>query len=440
MLAAMTIAGVLVSDIVSRGALKSRAAATALLVQSLVSPLIQELRTSNKLSDAAIAKLDRLYADEAFGHRFPYLEIWTPDGTIAYSNSPMIIGQYFKAPVGLSSALAGEVTSEYADLNAREHTVRGIGIRYLEIYNPIREDGSGRIIGVAEIHENTAPLREDLMRLRMSAWAVVAISTLVIMVGLFGIVRHGSRMIETQSSDLKRHIEEIEELARLNRNLMERSQRASARVTEINEQFMRNIGADLHDGPAQLVSFSLLRIDAAHRARTSSARKIQFDQLRSALSEALRDLRSIARGLLLPDIADQSFNSILERVVSAHEARTSAVVALSMSGKIDPLSQAVKICAFRFVQEGLNNAYRHGNSAGQRVDSWMEETRLHVAVSDEGNNSPSDERGLSEGGLGLHGLRERIESLGGTLTMKTRATGGITLEMAIDLSGGLRVG
>lgn len=439
MLATMIVAGILVSDMVSREALKNRAAATALFVQSLVGPLAQELTTSGRLSEAAIAQLTRLHADEAFERRFPYLELWAPDGTIVYSNSHNLIGQRFKPPQGLSLALAGDVTSDYADLTAREHMIRSIGQRYLEIYSPIREEGSTRIIGVAEIHEDTTPLGEDLRRLRLGAWFIVAAITVVIMSGLFGIVRRGSRTIEMQSSDLKSRITDIEELLRLNRILTERSQRASARVAEINEQFLRTVGADIHDGPAQLVSYSVLMIDSSRKARTPASRNAQLARAQAGLDEALRDLRAIARGLLLPDIAAQPFSNVLERVVRAHEARTYTKVSLAVADHVDPVSHAVKICAFRFVQEGLNNAFRHGGASGQEVKSWMEGTTLRVSVSDEGGKAQKDDQALSEGGLGLHGLRERVESLGGTLTMQPRVNGGCTLEMTIDLSGGLRI-
>ncbi|HEV7257267.1 MAG TPA: ATP-binding protein [Bosea sp. (in: a-proteobacteria)] len=439
MLAAMIVSGVLVSDMISREALKSRAAATALFVQSLVAPFAQELRTSGNLSQQSIAQLNRLYADETFGSRFPYLELWAPDGSIVYSNTPKLIGYRFSPPKGLGLALAGDVTSDYADLNAREHTIRGFGKRYLEIYSPIREQGSSQVVAVAEIHEDLLPLSEDMMQLRLSAWFVVALMTLIIMSGLFGIVHRGSRTIEQQSFDLKSRITEIEELLRLNRNLTERSQRASARVAEINEQFIRSVGADIHDGPAQLVSYSVLMIDAAHKARTSASRNVQLARAETALDEALRDLRAIARGLLLPDIAAQPFSHVLERVVRAHEVRTSTKVTLAMTDQVDPVSHAVKICAYRFIQEGLNNAFRHGGAVGQEVKSWMEGTTLRVSVSDEGGKAQKDDQALSEGGLGLHGLRERVESLGGTLTMQPRAECGSTIEMAIDLSGGLRI-
>jgi signal transduction histidine kinase len=68
-----------------------------------------------------------------------------------------------------------------------------------------------------------------------------------------------------------------------------------------------------------------------------------------------------------------------------------------------------KISIYRFVQEGLNNAYRHGKGRDQAVKAAMKGGKLFVEVLDGG---PGFDPVRSEG-LGLAGLRERIESIGG---------------------------
>jgi signal transduction histidine kinase len=440
MLIAMMVAGYLITELVSRGAIKNKAASTALFMQSLVGPVAQELADARTLSESAVARLNKLLSDDPFRRRFPYFEIWTPDSFIAYSTTQQIIGQQFKPPGGLSMALSGEVAADYADLSAREHVVRGIGARYLEIYSPIRQDGSSRIIAVAEIHEHTEPLQRDLASLKASSWAVVAAVTLAIMLGLFGIVHRGSRTIEAQSAALKKRIDETERVSRQNRLLKDRSQRASARVAELNEQFIRSIGADLHDGPAQLIGFSVLKIPEISESANRAARERSLRLLQSALDEALREIRGISKGLLLPDIEDLPLHGVIERAVRAHEARTDTEVALALTEVTAPLSHAVKICVFRFVQEGLNNAYRHGGAIGQEVRSWMAESTLHVTVSDKGSNGAKVHEWLAQERMGLYGLRERVQSLGGTLTMRPCVEAGNKIQMTLDLSGGLLVG
>ncbi|MGO4673218.1 sensor histidine kinase [Bosea sp. 2YAB26] len=436
---AMLVAGYLITELVSREAIRSKAASTALFMQSLVAPAVQELATSQSLSAGAIARLDQLFADEAVKRRFPYFEVWTPDGVVAYSNTPQIIGHQFDRPNGLLRALTGEVTADHADPRAGEHVIRGIRTRYLEIYSPIRLEGSSRIIAVAEIHEQAEPFREELAALRRSSWLVIAAVTAAIMLALFGIVHRGSRTIETQRKALERRVEETEQLLLENRQLSDRLQRASARVAELNEQFIRGIGADLHDGPAQLISFSILKIEDARNARSKAPRDRSLLTMQSALDEAMREIRSISKGLVLPEIADLPLHMVIERAVRAHEARTRTSVALATTELPQPVSHAVRICVFRFVQEGLNNAYRHGGATGQEVRSWMDGTLLNVSVADSGGDSSSAEKDLPSAGIGLYGLQERVESLGGTLTKRRLGDGGNLLKMTLDLSGGLLV-
>jgi len=440
MLAALAVAGFLITEMVSRGAIRSKATSTALLMQSLVSPIVQGLATESTLAPPEIARLNQLFTDESLRQRFPYFEIWTPDGVVAYSNTNQIIGEKFQPSAGLQLALSGEVAADYADPSAREHVMRGIKTRYLEIYSPIRQDGSSRIIAIAEIHEHAEPFQRELAVLRASSWGVVATLTILMMASLFGIVHRGSRTIERQSASLSQRIEEAERLLQQNVQLRERSQRASARVAELNEQFIRSIGADLHDGPAQLISFSILKIGelkigGEKRPVAGGA----LDTVQSALEEALREIRGVASGLLLPELGDQSLSEVLMRAVRSHESRTGTLVAMIIDEMLPPVSHAVKICAFRFVQEGLNNAYRHGGGMQQQVHCWVDSSTLHVAVSDAGTSAADFEKGLQQGRMGLYGLRERVESLGGTLAVQSCPPSGNRIQISMPLSGGTLV-
>lgn len=433
MFLAMAVAGYLIAEIVARDAQQNRAAATALFVQSLVGPLTVELQDGGRLSPEAIAALRRLHDDAAFARRFPHLEIWSPDGAVVYSNSPSLIGQSFPQPPALQRALAGEIAASQSDLSAREHTLRNFGTRYLEIYSPLREQGSGRIIGVAEIHENTTVLDAETVRLRLAAWAAVALATAMIMLGLYGIVDRGSRTIDAQRQALTTRVAEAEALLALNQQLRQRIQRASARVSELNEHYIRSIGADLHDGPAQLLGYAALKLHSLRSAKTAAQREQDGAQIEAVLGEAIDEIRAISRGLVLPDLAALPLPQVLERAVRAHKARSATSVTLTSSGEAAEFPLAIKICVFRFVQEGLNNAYRHSGGLGQRVESVIDAKNLLVRVRDAGREEACPDNGdQNANGLGLHGLRERVESLGGTLSMTRMPEGGHILEMTID--------
>jgi signal transduction histidine kinase len=115
----------------------------------------------------------------------------------------------------------------------------------------------------------------------------------------------------------------------------------------------------------------------------------------------------------------------------AHEKRTQTTVELLFEGQPGRgFDNAARICIFRFVQEALNNAFRHADGVGQRVQSRFESGRLTVAVVDQGPGfDPLEKR--KNVGLGLRGLRERVESQGGTFTIDTAPGRGTRLVMTL---------
>lgn len=434
MLLAMAVAGVLVNSLVANDAIQSKATATALLVTGITAPLTQDLTSDNALSADAAAQLDRLFEDRALAERFPHLEIWTSDGWIAYSRSKDLIGKRFDLPVGVQHALDGAVTAHFADLNAEEHTIRGWDTRFLEIYSPLREIGTDRIIAVAEIHEVTPPLVAHLEELASTTWFITAVGTGLIMLGLFGIVSRASRTITRQSADLRRRIQEAEIMSAQNLELKQQAERASQRITEATENFARSIGADLHDGPTQLVGFSILKLEQIRRAATPEERQAEIDIVETMLVDAVNDIRTISRGLLMPEIEGLSLAEIADRAVKAHELRTGTRVDVAIRAVPTILGNAVALSVFRFVQEGLTNAYRHAGGRGQRVEGQISDGILRLTVRDAGADVFSTAGEKHRSGFGIEGLRHRIESIGGTLTL-TSATTGSSIEMRLKLDG-----
>ncbi|CAN7717853.1 histidine kinase [Ensifer adhaerens] len=436
-LLAAAIAGYLISEEVSKNAAHDRAASTALFMQSILEPMAQELDEAKELSPATIARLDHLFGDEHFRSRFPYFELWRPDGTVAYSTSRQLIGRRFNPPASLVRALSGEVASEYADLNAGEHTLRHFSTRYLEIYSPVRRADSAAIVAVAEVQEDTELLHREIFEVRVSSWITVAGASVLIMLGLFGIVHRGSATIERQRQRLEQRADEAERVSEEIRILRDRSRLASMRLTDFNEKLTRGIGADLHDGPAQLIGFAVLQLEPARRAKNKSEREQSLEAIGRTLDEALCEIRMIARSLLLPDIDRLNLEQVVARAVKLHEARTGTSVRVTTISTRIPLPTVIKTCVYRFVQEGLNNAHRHADGNDQKINCRINGALLTLSVRDGGRRAgePTPDR-KNEGGLGIHGLRQRVESLGGTLQFEPGAEGA-TLTMTLDLGGGM---
>ncbi len=431
---ATLISGYVISGIVAQNAIRSKAGAAAIFVQSMTEPLVQKLASANALPPEDLARLHDLFTDPMLQGRFPHVEIWRPDGTVAFSIAPELVGRKFELPPGAKDALSGEVALSFADLDAGEHIVRNFQTRYLEIYSPLRDNSSGRIIAVAEIQENPATFDHDIGHVRLASWAAVALASCAILLCLFAIVRRGSNTIEEQRHALRHRAEEAEATSRKLADLQGIARHASMQLAERNEKLMRSVGADLHDGPAQLLGFARLQVEQVRQAKSEPGREAPLAVLEESIDDALAEIRVIARSLMLPEIEHLPPSRIIERAVKMHESRSGTKVASGVVSEDTEIPAALKICLFRFVQEGLNNAYRHAGGNGQKV--WCEMSPLHmkVVVSDNGPLPGfATPQARTDGGMGIHGLRQRIESLGGSLQIVTGVGTGTTLIMLFEL-------
>ncbi len=434
MIISMLLIGQWVTSAISGRVVENTAAATALFMDSFIAPLAQELDTADALSIGPIRAMEEMLAGSAFGQRVVSIKIWKPGGLVAYADDSGLIGQRYPPSESLTAAFEGRLRAELNQLDDPESAaMKDTGLPLLEVYSPIRQAWSGRVIAVAEFYENATELSETLAVARRQSWAIVAGVTGLIGVALFGIVHRASTVIENQKGALQARIGEAQRLSEQSRQLRVRAERASSRLSELNESFLRRISAELHDGPAQLVGLAALRLNSVGKAKRKEDRLRELKIMDDALGEAIRDIRNICNGLSLPDIEGAPIGRTIERVVKAHEMRTGTTVdrRFDLAQKVP---HPIEICVFRFVQEGLNNAYRHAGGAGQAVEALIESDVLTVRVSNQVRTGPGPPEPGSIRGLGLAGLRERVESLGGQFhfTLSKEYGAEITMTIKVD--------
>jgi len=423
----MAFVGAFVSSLIEDAVTRNSAASTALYVDSVIAPLLPDMLAGQELDDTVSRALDETLGQGALGNRLMSFRLWRADGTVLYSNDKSMRGKRFELSDDLRTAFSGKMVAQFDRLeDPEDQAERASDKPLLEIYNPVLQPWSGQVVAVSEFYEVANDFQRSLNQARLHSWMAVAAFTLAFFIVLSAIVLRGSRTIEEQRRALRRRIDDLSALLSQNQALRARVQRASRRATALNESHLRRIGADLHDGPAQLVAFASLRLDSnmlVDPATPATLREREIAAIKASLDEAMHEIRTICSGLVLPQIEAASLPEILERGVRAHEQRTGSRVDLSIAEAPEYLSPSAKICIYRFVQEGLNNGYRHGGGIAQRVVHRMEGDRISIEVSDGGSGFNPDDVGPTS--LGLAGLRERIESLGGTFHLQSSAQGTI---------------
>jgi len=159
----------------------------------------------------------------------------------------------------------------------------------------------------------------------------------------------------------------------------------------------------------------------------------EFRTLHAALQAALEDLRAISGGLHLPEIERLSVADTARRAVHDYERKAGLTVALSVDDVPSGAPLPVKITLFRLLQESLANGFRHGGGADQRVTLNMRDGHLLIEVADGGAGFDL-QTAVAEGHLGLAGMRERVEILGGTFDVESAPDRGAVIRASLPMA------
>ena len=402
--------------------LEDAAAAGGLYVEGFLAPLAHEFFANQKLSVESKTKLVQLLKRSPVSSHFKILKIWDSKGNFVFSTDGTTKDEDEPA-ADMAKALQGEILVEiYTDTTA--HLNAPLQPPYLEIHAPILDQSNRQIIAVGEIYQDASAFLYQRSLVERSIWIALGISSAI---GLGGLIF----LISVQRKVLLRNLSEVTAIAEHNKLLKDEADRTRIEATKSNEQLLTQIGAEIHDGPIQMLTLMLLM-----GSKTDSDGSIAPGMSAHEIgNRVIAELRSIAAGLSLPEITDLALEDVILLAIAQHEAFTGQKVATSLTNLPESLDQGMKICCYRFVQEGLTNSYKHAGGVGQRVFADVNEDAIWLAVTDSGSEkpSPSPRSDYVGGGIGLLGLRHRLDVFGGKLELKQKAGGATELTAKIPL-------
>ena len=432
MLVAMVLVGSWVSRRIEQAAVQNFAIIAANYLESFISPIAQDLAESNALSDPAKQAMIEVFSSAELSERIVSYKIWKEDGLIVHASNSALIGRKFEPSDDLLAAWGGKFAASFEDLNDEEDANEAaLGVPLLEVYSPIHEDFSGKVIAVAEFYERATSLQIELKDARKTTWLVVGSAFLASGLLLIGIVKAGGRIIEEQRQTLQTQLADSKQLAAQNNALRRQAITANLRATAQMEQTIRRVGSDLHDGPAQHLSLAALRLDSAFEKDAASSTR---EEVRSAIDRAMEEVRAISRGLALPELEDLNMAALVRRAVSERETQSGhSIDVVFIGSKPKELGYTEKLCVYRFLQEGLSNALRHSGDTAIKVEINASPTVFKARIQDHGKGFDAQQaiRLSTDGGQGLLGLKDRAESIGGTLSIESTKGQGTTLTLSI---------
>jgi hypothetical protein len=424
-----------VGQLIEAGIVSRTGAVTALYVDSVIGPHLQSMQGHTQPSGADTASINAVLGQTDLGRSVVSFKVWAPDGTVAWASNADLVGRKFAVDADLAASLAGEVTADVSGLDAEENVLeRQRWSRLLQVYVPVRADGTGTIIAAAEFYLLPDAVDAQVAEARTSAWLVILVAAAVGFLAVAVVARRWGRTIGRQDAQLRGQVVTLTALVDEVQQLHERLGDAARRTVEAGIEERRRISSDLHDGPIQGMALGLLRLDALQSRghddpRTADDRNVEVAAVRDVVADALGDARGIASGLQLPRLEGLTLSETLTAAVEEHRRRSGRAVALDDELEGDaPL--VVKIAVFRTLQEALSNATRHGRGEAMAVRGWVDDGRVHVEVSDRG---PGFEATVPGRGLGLDGMRDRAALLGGSVAVESEIGRGTVVRLALPL-------
>jgi signal transduction histidine kinase len=195
------------------------------------------------------------------------------------------------------------------------------------------------------------------------------------------------------------------------------------RILAVGDQMRRRIERDLHDGAQQhLVSLSLMLRGIRDQAPADI--RADIDEVADGLAGALKELRDLSRGLHPAILAEAGLGPAVRAL--ARRSPLPVRVQVQAGGRLPASSEAT---AYYVAAEAFTNAAKH--AAASAVDILIEraDNVLTVQVRDDGIGGADATRGS-----GLTGLRDRVEAVGGTMTLDSPARAGTVLTVRLPVT------
>jgi signal transduction histidine kinase len=204
--------------------------------------------------------------------------------------------------------------------------------------------------------------------------------------------------------------------------------RAVRALLEGQETERRRLARELHDETGQALASILLGLKALER----DVGEEPLALVRELVDSALGDVRRLTVELRPPALDDFGLEAALERLASVIGERSALSVDVSVNMRGTKLPAEHETAIYRIVQEALTNVIKHAGAGSVSIAVTAPEGVVRAVVEDDGKGfSPRDVR---EQALGLVGMRERVQLLGGRLEIESSPGDGTTIVAELPLA------
>ncbi|EKE71781.1 MULTISPECIES: cache domain-containing protein [Roseobacteraceae] len=197
------------------------------------------------------------------------------------------------------------------------------------------------------------------------------------------------------------------------------------RIFDTQEEERGRVARELHDGISQILVGVRYALELARRqlAKDDPNAPVSLDRGVEMLGGAITEVRRISRDLRPGVLDDLGLGPALKALTEEFQTRTGIKTELETVVFRNRLDEEARIALFRIAQEALTNIERHAEATEVTIKLAGHRTGATLLISDDGRGFDMAERAKAGRGLGLRNMAERMEQLGGTLTIYSLSPG-----------------
>lgn len=253
----------------------------------------------------------------------------------------------------------------------------------------------------------------------------VFLFTSICIVALGEVRRRDHESLRNAQAELEDRVKErTAELATANEGLRE----LSARLLQMQDEERRRIARELHDSVGQLLvglsmNLSTVRSDIERLTKTTAV----LNDSEALVQEMSKEVRTISHLLHPPLLDEAGLSSAIRWYTDGFVQRSHIKVDVDCPSDFPRLSRDVETAMFRVVQECLTNIHRHSNSQVATIRCRQSDDYVAIEIADKGKGMSQETlcAMASSGtpGVGIRGMRERLQQLGGHLEIASNSHG-----------------
>lgn len=215
-----------------------------------------------------------------------------------------------------------------------------------------------------------------------------------------------------------------------------RLRKLASEMSLVEERERRKLATSLHDQIGQVLALAKIRLGGIKASDSVTECRQLADEVREHLEQAIRSARSLTFELSPPILYELGFEAALQALCESFQKQHGLSLEFCNDREPKPLTDDMRILLFRAVRELLVNIVKHALAGKIRVSCRREGSCMLIVVADDGIGfklSAFDARSPETPGFGLFSIRERLQHLGGEMSIESSPGCGTSVTLAVRL-------